>query len=178
MRLSAKGREYYTCPTCGFRSTRYLAIDRSRRIEGTSAGIRHFGAGAFVWRNGRILLLQRPRYPFAFAIPGGHMDERESPKKTLRREVWEETGLRLERPRLVYHDELPGDRCRKGGDRHVWWLYEDRGIGRVRGSDESRRLRWFRPSELRGVPLTYCTRYLLRKFGILKKEVKKRSHVR
>lgn len=165
---SSRGHVYYRCVGCGFRSSRRLEINSKRRMEWTEKGIRHFGSGAFIWRHGKILLIRRTFYPFSYATPGGHMDRGEKPLETLRREIREETGLRLKNVRLIYHEELPGDRCRKGGDRHVWWLYSATGVGRIRGSKESTAVRWFSRKQLSRLPLTYCTRYLLRKFKLLK----------
>lgn len=162
-----RSREYYRCQNCGFKSPRYLNINQGRKIEWTVRGIRHFGSGAFIWRRGKLLLIRRPRYPFAYTIPGGHMHKGETPLQTLQREISEETGLRLKNPKLIYHGLLPGDRCRKGGDLHIWWLYQGLAVGKVRSNKESKDFRWVSVRNLRNLRFIYCAYYLLKKFGLL-----------
>ncbi len=55
------------------------------------------GGGAVILRNGAILLLQRATEPEAgcWGIPGGKVDPFEPVADAVRREVEEETGLRL-----------------------------------------------------------------------------------
>ena len=68
-------------------------------------------AGVILHREGRVLLQHRDddpgiRWPGAWAIFGGHVEEGEAPEDAARREVEEELGLRLEGPlALVYHGE-------------------------------------------------------------------------
>jgi 8-oxo-dGTP diphosphatase len=52
--------------------------------------------GAYVFRDGRMLLLKRTNPPCVFAPPGGKLDLNEDPLSGLHREVLEETGLTIE----------------------------------------------------------------------------------
>ncbi|RPH93064.1 NUDIX hydrolase [candidate division KSB1 bacterium] len=49
--------------------------------------------GAYIFHDGRVLLLKRVNSPVAFAPPGGRLNVEEDPLSGLRREVKEETGL-------------------------------------------------------------------------------------
>ncbi len=66
-------------------------------------------AGVILYREGRVLLQHRDdkpsiRWPGAWAIFGGHVDEGEPPEAAARREIEEELALRLEGPlELVHH---------------------------------------------------------------------------
>jgi 8-oxo-dGTP diphosphatase len=66
-------------------------------------------AGVILYRDGRVLLQHRDnkpsiRWPGAWAIFGGHVEDRETPEEGARREIEEELELRLEGAlRLVYH---------------------------------------------------------------------------
>jgi 8-oxo-dGTP diphosphatase len=69
------------------------------------------GVGVLVLRAGKLLLGRRRGSHGAgsWAPPGGHIDEGEGPAETARREVLEETGLRIEHPRVgpVTEDRFP-----------------------------------------------------------------------
>jgi ADP-ribose pyrophosphatase YjhB (NUDIX family) len=58
---------------------------------------------ALVVRRGRILLTLRARPPFArtWDLPGGFLEEGETPEAGLRRELREELGLRVRRARFA-----------------------------------------------------------------------------
>lgn len=69
------------------------------------------GVGVLLLREGKVLLGKRrgSHGEGSWAPPGGHVDEGESAEETARREVLEETGLRIERPRIgpVTEDRFP-----------------------------------------------------------------------
>lgn len=60
------------------------------------------GVGVIVEREGRVLLARRKNDPGkgTWAPPGGHLDFGEEPEACAAREVEEETGLRIGRPRF------------------------------------------------------------------------------
>jgi len=56
---------------------------------------RHFTVAVFVVREGKVLL-HRHRKLGMWLPPGGHIEEDELPDDAAVREVWEETGVRVE----------------------------------------------------------------------------------
>ena len=56
---------------------------------------------------GRVLLQERTGVWPGLAFPGGHVEPGESFVGSVIREVWEETGLTLERPRLCGIKQFP-----------------------------------------------------------------------
>ncbi len=72
--------------------------------EPVIAGIRYRprpGVYAVLPRNGRLLLTFQAEPDFEFQCPGGGIDPGESPLQALHREVYEETGWRIARPRRL-----------------------------------------------------------------------------
>jgi 8-oxo-dGTP diphosphatase len=69
------------------------------------------GVGILVLRDGKVLLGKRrgSHGEGSWAPPGGHVEPGEGPTETARREVLEETGLLIERPRVgpVTEDRFP-----------------------------------------------------------------------
>lgn len=67
-------------------------------------------SSAIVERDGRYLLVLRTKPPSdaMYAFPGGRGEPGESPAETALRELFEETGLRAEKPVLFATYDLPG----------------------------------------------------------------------
>ncbi|MFV2040977.1 MAG: NUDIX domain-containing protein [Candidatus Hydrothermarchaeales archaeon] len=65
---------------------------------------------AIIESSGRVLLIERKNQPFkgCFALPGGFVEYGESLESAVRREVLEETGLRLEDVKLHNVYSEPG----------------------------------------------------------------------
>lgn len=99
-------------------------------------------------RTGRCLALRRdPRsnlYPGQWDLPGGKVDDGESFDAALQREVFEETGLRLELMGVIgaWHRVLPKVTS------VLLVLEARRRPGRVRLSPEHSEFRWVSPTEL------------------------------
>lgn len=78
-------------------------------------------AGAMIFdRNGRLLIL-KPTYKSGWTIPGGMMEaDGETPWEACRREVFEETGLRVRAGRLAAVDFRRAKAGRVGGVRFLF----------------------------------------------------------
>jgi 8-oxo-dGTP diphosphatase len=61
------------------------------------------GVSVAVWRDGKVLLVQRGHAPWrgAWSLPGGRVERGEKLTEAAARELAEETGLRLTTPHLV-----------------------------------------------------------------------------
>ena len=57
--------------------------------------------GMLVWRDGKLLLVERKRPPFGFAPPAGHVDEDKSFEVAAKRELKEEVGLEADSMELL-----------------------------------------------------------------------------
>ena len=84
--------------------------------------------------DGNILVQDRkdPSWP-GLCFPGGHVELGESFVESVIREVWEETGLAIENPKLCGTKQF---QTRKG-ERYVVFFYKtDRFSGNLKSSDE------------------------------------------
>lgn len=88
-------------------------------------------------RNGDYVLVQDrtdPHWP-GITFPGGHIESGESFTASVIREVYEETGLTIENPRLCGVKEWENS----DGSRYIVLLYKaDRFSGKVRSSPEGK----------------------------------------
>lgn len=94
---------------------------------------------------GNVLVQERvdSKWP-GLAFPGGHVEPGESFIGAVIREVWEETGLTIENPRLCGLKQFPLE----DGTRYVVMLYKtDRFSGQLRSSREGR-VFWIARTEL------------------------------
>ena len=85
---------------------------------------------------GNILVQDRldPTWP-GICFPGGHIEPGESFVESVIREVWEETGLTIENPKLCGTKQFQTN----NGERYVVFFYKtNRFTGELRSSDEGK----------------------------------------
>jgi ADP-ribose pyrophosphatase YjhB (NUDIX family) len=110
----------------------------------------HKSVGMLVWRSGRLLLIERAKYPKTYSIPAGHVDDHGSFEDAARAELQEEVGLEARSLTLVGEGRKE-NRCRReGGSWHEWRLYEVEADGEVsRSLDETKDARFASREEIR-----------------------------
>ncbi|MFD1811290.1 NUDIX hydrolase [Rhodococcus gannanensis] len=127
-----------------------------------------FAAGAVLWRKSptdpydiEIALIHRPKYD-DWSFPKGKLDPGEIPVVAARREVEEETGMRVQLGRHVARVSylVPGHRRRKRVD---YWAAEAR-HGEFVPNDEVDELRWMSPDALTGALSYQVDEKVLRRF--------------
>ena len=115
------------------------------------AGERIDAAGGVVVRDGRVLLVHRPRYD-DWSFPKGKLDPGESFEEAAVREVEEETGVRAGLGR-----ELPATRYEVRGRPKLvrYWLMTPEAETDFVPNNETDELRWATLEEARGL-LSYA----------------------
>lgn len=100
-------------------------------------------AGGVVVRDGKVLLVHRPRYD-DWTLPKGKLDPGEAFEDAALREVEEETGQRCSLGR-----ELPSTRYAVGGRPKLvrYWLMTPEGDTAFEPNDETDDVRWVTPEE-------------------------------
>jgi 8-oxo-dGTP diphosphatase len=104
----ARTAKFSFCPLCGGRLT---ALDRGPDRGRMACSEGHFvhydnpaaTALAFLERGGRYLVLERAQEPYRglWDLPGGFIEAGESPVEAVKREISEETGLRVGVPTIL-----------------------------------------------------------------------------
>jgi ADP-ribose pyrophosphatase YjhB (NUDIX family) len=77
-----------------------------------------------VWHARKLLLIERQKFPFGFAPPAGHVDERISYEAAAEAELLEEVGLHATRRELVAEGRKNNPCRRIGGTWHYWKIYQ------------------------------------------------------
>lgn len=120
--------------------------------------MRHFCASAFVINpeNKKILLVKHKKF-MKWVQPGGHIEHEETPEEAAVREVYEETGIKVQLlgERFPREDDFIrplGIQKNRGGqgDLHIDFIYPAIPIGQIDPSCsfESLNVRWFNRDEL------------------------------
>jgi ADP-ribose pyrophosphatase YjhB (NUDIX family) len=105
--------------------------------------------GMFIWENDKLLLIERNKFPFGFAIPAGHVDDHGSFEDAARDETKEEVGLDVVNLKLVAEGRRDNICRRPGGTWHYWKLYETEVRGNLKRSpDETKRAGWYTKDEI------------------------------
>jgi 8-oxo-dGTP diphosphatase len=103
-------------------------------------------AGGVVERDGRVLLVHRPRYD-DWTFPKGKVEAGESDEQCALREVREETGLTCALERELGTTEYGGKRVR-------WWRMRPLDDTELVPNDEVDEIRWLEPADAAAL-LTY-----------------------
>ena len=110
---------------------------------------------------GNVLVQNRrdPNWP-GIVFPGGHVEDGESFTESVIREVWEETGIRVEQPKLCGIKQFTTEE----GYRYVVVFYKaNRFSGKLCSSDEGEAM-WVPRSELLGLKLVRGFEEMLKVF--------------
>jgi len=111
---------------------------------------------------GRVLLVKTHKWGHRWGIPGGKIERGEASEDALRREIFEETGLEIEKPRFILvQDCIDSDEFYQ--PQHFLLLnYVARcKPGEVSLNEEAQEFLWVSPSEAMSMDLNRPTRLLL-----------------
>jgi ADP-ribose pyrophosphatase YjhB (NUDIX family) len=103
-----------------------------------------------VWKDGKLLLIERKRPPFGFAPPAGHLDLDSSFEHSAERELKEEVGLDSKNIELLIEGRKENPCRREGGSWHYWKIYKVETSGEVkRSEDETKQAGFYSSDDLK-----------------------------
>lgn len=123
------------------------------------------GASIAVWRDGKVLLVQRGKQPNKgfWAFPGGHVEFGETVRQAALRELMEETGIRAEITALADVFDFIGQTKDSQVNSHfvltvfsAVWL-----SGEARAMDDAAAVMWADPGNIADFELTESTRKII-----------------
>ncbi|MGQ9469065.1 MAG: NUDIX hydrolase [Nitrososphaerales archaeon] len=130
------------------------------------------GVGAFIEKNGSVLLVKREHEPGKgkWSLPGGLVNLGERINDAIKREVEEEVGLKVDVVKIVdVFDSIVYDDKDKIRFHYVIVGFMVKVVGgEVRGSKEASQVKWFKAEELKDLEMTITTKKLLKEVNFLK----------
>lgn len=88
-----------------------------------------------VIKDGRILAVSRRYDKTKFGLPGGKLEENETPELAAIRECFEETGIKVSKCNLIFRRDEPRD-LPEGEDFHTYCFYAEDWAGEPHDSEE------------------------------------------
>lgn len=169
-RVFKDSRFYFQCIDCGQLSERRLSVDQAINYWlDDERNFWHESVGVVVVYDNKILTQLRQIYPFAYALPAGHLDKGEEPMTAATRELWEETGIVTEALELIRGDfDMTGDSCSGGSDHHRWHLYRLKleKLPELKISEEASKFEWMSLDDLRQCDnATYPLKFFVETIG-------------
>lgn len=128
-------------------------------------------ATALIEKNGKILMGKKVKnigpYPNTWHLPGGGIEEGESFKEAVRREVMEETGLKIRN--IMEIAVLEDDEPNKIGEltHYIFHILKADPIGNFNPTEELPVLEWVDIKELKNAPLARPSIVLFKRIGYL-----------
>lgn len=110
----------------------------------------HTSVGVLIFCDGKLLLIERKRFPMGFAPPAGHVDDDHSFDEAARRELQEEVGISGACLSLVIEGRKDNPCRRERGLWHYWRIYQANvDVNELTLSDaEARSAKWCDREEL------------------------------
>ena len=112
----------------------------------------HTSVGMLVWREKSLLLIERARFPFGFALPAGHVDGDATFEDSARRELKEEVGLETSDLNLIAEGRKENKCRREDGTWHYWKIYQVTATGEIkRSEDETKKAGWYNTDQIKAL---------------------------
>ena len=122
------------------------------------------GASIAVFRDRKVLLVQRGRPPFAglWSLPGGKTEGQEAPREAACRELKEETGIEADVEGVVDTVKVVAEEGRSGGVTYRLTVFYGRPTGgSLKAGSDTMAAEWVHLDDIEALPLTEGTADLI-----------------
>lgn len=129
----------------------------------------HKSVGALIRNGDEILMMDRVNPPFGWACSAGHIEENEKPEEALIRETKEELGIDVLEYKLLIHEFVEWNECKKGVKGHDWYVFEVlKWEGELKEKDkEAKIIKWLNVKELKNLNIEKVWQLWFKKLKII-----------
>jgi ADP-ribose pyrophosphatase YjhB (NUDIX family) len=111
-------------------------------------------SGILVWKNNKLLLIERKIFPIGMAPPAGHVEGDDDYKSTAKKELKEEVGLDVVRLKLLVRGRKDNQCVRTNGSWHYWNIFEAKVRGNIKPSTrEVKSTGWYSREDIKKLAL-------------------------
>ena len=143
-------------------------MSNPKRGKSKNGKLMHYSVGALVRKNNKYLLIDRVKPPLGFAGLAGHIDKGEDEIQAIRREVEEESGLKIDDYKILFEEELDWNVCSGGVGVHYWYLFKCNVSGEVKQNYiETKSIGWYSIDKIKKLKLEPVWEYWLKKLKII-----------
>ena len=127
----------------------------------------HRSVAAVIKKDGKFLMIDRVNFPFGWACPAGHIEENEESEEALKREVKEEVNIDVKKFKLMLHDFIEWNECKRGIRGHDFFVYEvTEWGGDEKANFESKGMKWIGKEEIKEMKLEEVWDYFVKKLNL------------
>ncbi|HLC86963.1 MAG TPA: NUDIX domain-containing protein [Candidatus Nanoarchaeia archaeon] len=128
----------------------------------------HSSVGAIIKKDDKYLLIDRVHEPFGFASLAGHIDEEETEIEAVKREVEEESGLKILSYKQVLEEEVHENKCHHGINIHYWYVFEADAFGEIKENHrETKSIGWYSKEQIKKLKLEPVWHHFFKKLKIV-----------
>ncbi len=139
-----------------------------KQAKSKDGKLMHYSIGALIKKDGKYLLIDRVKPPLGFAGLAGHIDEDEDKIQALKREVEEESGLKIDSYKVLFEEEIDWNQCSMGIDVHYWYLFECNVSGEIKQNYiETKSIGWYAVNEIKELKLERVWEHWFKKLNII-----------
>jgi|GEM_PF-210731 len=133
------------------------------RAERLSSGRPDVVVGSLIYNDqGEILLIKNPKFGDFWTIPGGHIELNEPAEEALRREIKEETGLKLKNIEPIWFGEGINPEFFYQKKHFIFWSYlAELASGQITKSNEMTEYLWVSPEKAASLKLADSVKPLI-----------------
>lgn len=143
-------------------------MNKYKQGKSKNGKLMHYSVGALIKKDNKYLLIDRLKPPLGFAGLAGHIDKDEDEIQALKREIKEESGLKIDSYKVLFEEELDWNWCSKGAGVHYWYLFECNVSGEIKKSYiETKSIGWYIIDEIKKLKLEPVWEYWFKKLKII-----------
>lgn len=122
---------------------------RARKKRVDSRYCSNKSVGILVWRDEKLLLIERNIIPYGLAPPAGHIEKGDTYESAAEGELSEEAGMEVTSLKLLYQGRKENKCVRENGNWHYWKIFKAKAKGEpIPAKKEAKKAGWYSKDQI------------------------------